>query len=142
MSQDKEAENEDGIFDQNYNPPSVPEEVRLRRALRRPNETSKRDREEHQVLHLPYRSWSKECHYGKGNHDQHRTGQEDDPLDRDTPTVSMDPEFMGDEKGPADDNPMVVSYDNATHAIRSFSTKKKGVTMWIAKALGMGLESQ
>ena len=50
--------------------------------------------------------------------------------------------MIGDEKVPADDNPMVVSYDNATHAIHSFATKKKGVTMWIAKAVGMGLESQ
>ena len=137
-----DADNEDGIFEQNYDPPPVPEEVRLRRALRRPNETSKRDREEHQVRHLLYRSWCKECHYGKGNHDQHRTGQEDDKLDKDIQTVSMDPAFKGDEKVPADDNPIVVSYDNATHAIHSFATKKKGVTMWIAKAVGMDLESQ
>ena len=121
--------------------PEPHEEARRPRALRRPGEPSKKEREEHRALHLPYRSWCRECVFGKGNHDQHRTGLEDDKLDKEIPTVSMDYAFPGDEKVPADDNPVLCTYDNAIDGIHVYVTKKKGVTMWIAKAIGTDLET-
>ena len=137
----EDKDDTEDVIEQTYEPPPVPEEARLPRALRRPGEPSKRERDEHRVLHLPYRSWCKECLYGKGNHDQHRTGVEEDKLDKDIPTVSMDYAFMGDDTVPAEENPILVTYDNATDNIRPYTTKKKGVTMWIAKAIGMDLEA-
>ena len=122
-------------------PPPIPDEVRLPRALRRPNEPSKRERDEHRVLHLPYRSWCKECVFGKGNHDQHRSGQEVDKLDKEVPTVSMDYFFFGDDHVKADDNPMLCTYDNATDAIHAYVTRRKGVTMWIAQAVNSDCEN-
>ena len=38
----------------------------------------------------------------------------------------MDFAFMGDDKAPADDNPMLISYDNATDSIHSYAKTKKG----------------
>ena len=68
-------------------------------------------------------------------------GNQDDKLDKDIPTVSMDYAFPGDEKVPADDNPVLCTYDNAVDGIHVYVTKKKGVNMWIAKAIGTDLET-
>lgn len=132
------------VIEQTYDPPSSPSvagEARLPRALRKPKELSKKEIQEHRVLHLPYRSCCKQCLYGKGNHDHHRAGGEEDRLDKEIPTVSMDYAFLGDDTVKAEEKPNLVSYDNATDTIHANATKKKGITGWIAKAIGMDLES-
>ena len=55
--------------------------------------------------------------------------------------MSLDYFFFGDDKVKADDTPMLCTYDNATDSIHAYVTKKKGVNMWIAKAVGTDLES-
>ena len=66
------------------------EEAKLPKALRRPGEPSKLERDQHRVLHMPYRSWCKYCVFGKGNHVQRRSGQEVDRLDKEIQTISID----------------------------------------------------
>ena len=140
-SVDKEDGDEPEIVEQTHEAPPQADEARLPRALRRPKEPSQREKEEHRVLHLPYRNWCRACLYGKGNHDPHRVGQEQDKLDKDVPMVSVDYTFMGDGVVTAEKNPMLCTYDNATDSLHLYVTREKGVNRWIAKAISSDLES-
>ena len=57
---------------------------------------SKREREEHEILHMPYRSWCDCCVRGRGVDSPHQAGRVSEELiDKDKPHISMDYEFPG-----------------------------------------------
>ena len=124
-------------------PPAMEErgEAVQTRPLRRPGQPSKKQiREHHQASHLPFRSWCKFCVEGRGRHDHHRSGQEVDKFDKQIPCVSLDYCFMGDDRVDAKECPILVSFDNNTGSVNAYAVKRKGVVMWLPKAIGLDLE--
>ena len=147
-----EADRQEGLAgdcadqDEVEEPPPAPpmdasgEAVRTR-TLRRPGQpTQKQIRDHKQASHLPYRSWCKFCVEGKGLHDHHRSGREEDKFDKQVPCISMDYCFMGDGETEAKENPILTTYDNNTGSLHTYVVKKKGVVMWLPKAIGSDLE--
>eukprot|EP00971_Amphidinium_carterae_P157586 3123971-Amphidinium_carterae.1 len=67
-------------------------------ARRRPEEPTKKELEEHSILHEPYRSWCSICVAGRALQDQHR---HQDRSDDAIPTIAMDYAYLhdGDEVG-------------------------------------------
>eukprot|EP00972_Heterocapsa_arctica_P090949 13417606-Heterocapsa_arctica.AAC.1 len=63
---------------------------------------TKREREEHEALHLPYRSWCKHCVRGRGRNRPHGSAINKDPEDEEAkenrvPRIGMDYFFVSQE---------------------------------------------
>ena len=96
------------------------------RLPRKQNQPSKREVEEHRRnSHLPYRPWCKLCVFGKGKHDQHRSG-----LKQKTNLTSKH----------ASENPILCTYDNGTGSLGAYVTKGKGLVPWLPKAVGSDID--
>ena len=118
------------------------EEAVVPRQLRRPNQPTQKQIDEHRCAsHIPYRSWCKWCVGGRGLHDPHKTGVEEDKLDKSIPCISMDYVFMGDSETSAEHNPILASYDNATDNIQVYVTRRKGAVIWLPRAMNADLEA-
>ena len=120
----------------------VSEEAVVPRQLRRPDQPTQRQIDDHrQAGHIPYRSWCKCCVEGRGLHDQHMAGAERDKLDKAVPCISIDYAFMGDDVTEANQNAVVCAYDNGTDSIMTYVTKKKGAVLWLPHAIVNDLEA-
>ena len=74
-----------------------------------PSPPSRQERLEHELTHLPFRSWCEFCVKGKCKADQHRaTGQ---LANSEVPVVSFDYAFMSDRGKPADSSEEVNEED-------------------------------
>ena len=73
------------------------EEFGNRRVVREhdPRQPSQQEKEEHQMTHLPFRSWCRHCIMGRGREEDCRKSMEEE---RQVPEVHLDYMFMGDEK--------------------------------------------
>ena len=74
--------------------------VRSPKKVQNPRVPTQADVDEHNMTHLPYRSWCTHCVRGRGEaHPHHKSGNEE----RDVPELHLDYCFMGkvDEEGPA-----------------------------------------
>ena len=87
--------------------------MRVRRA---PEEPTKKEREEHEATHIPYRSWCRHCVRGRAVNRPHRREQaeEGDEPDKKVPRVSMDYFFMSQQDEKAHDYPMLLVIDEST----------------------------
>ena len=103
-------------------------------ALRDPGQPTKREREEHELTHLPSRPWCEFCMRGRSQHDQHgAVERQDGPEEVAIPTVGLDYTFIGNRRTKASDNPMLVVYDNGTNALGAWQAFRKGPVERIAK---------
>ena len=74
-----------------------------------PSPPSRQERLEHELTHLPFRSWCELCVKGKCKADQHRaTGQ---LAESEIPVVSVDYAFMSDRGKPTDSGEEVKEED-------------------------------
>ena len=87
-----------------------------------PNMPSEREREIHEVTHIPYREWCEACVEGKAIDSPHKKSKEE----HDVPTVGMDYMFMG-SKGETSLIPILVVKDSASKSLITIPTKCKGV---------------
>ena len=73
------------------------EEFGSRRVVRKhdPRQPSEQEMEEHEMTHLPFRSWCRHCIMGRGQEENCRKAIEEE---RQVPEVYLDCMFMGDEK--------------------------------------------
>ena len=62
-------------------------EARKVKKMADPKLPSAEEVREHQLTHLPYRSWCKHCVRGRGQQQSHKTSQAED---RETPEIHMD----------------------------------------------------
>ena len=69
------------------------EEGRTAVGLTSPQKVSKKEREEHEKTHTPFRAWCKYCVKGRGQNTAHRR-QEDESPNAQVPRISMDHFFM------------------------------------------------
>ena len=73
------------------------EEFGNRKVVRKhdPRQPSQQEKEEHEMTHLPFRSWCRHCIMGRGREEDCRKSMEEE---RQVPEVHLDSMFMGDEK--------------------------------------------
>ena len=73
------------------------EEFGNRKVVRKhdPRQPSQQEKEEHEMTHLPFRSWCRHCIMGRGREEDCRKSMEEE---RQVPEVHLDYMFMGDEK--------------------------------------------
>ena len=99
--------------------------MRRVKQLKDPKLPTRAEREEHEVSHLPYRSWCRICVMGKGKEDAHRHGGHES----DITTVHMDYGFLGGkESEEAKLIPMIVAKDADTKTYLGAVVPKKGST--------------
>lgn len=109
------------------------EEIIMPKHMRDPGEPTKKEREEHEVLHLPYRPWCKWCVLGKGQSDHHVT-EKKDVADVTVPTISIDYMFLGTKNIKAKDRTVLAIFDNRTKAVMALMTHNKGPVEWVMNA--------
>ena len=95
----------------------------LKVALPDPREPTMEERREHNVTHIPFRSWCKHCVRGKSLGAAHRSGT--GSATRKVPTISLDYFYLGD----AEDNsqPNLIMTDSLTQRVFSMCMPCKGV---------------
>ena len=94
-------------------------------ALRLPPEPSERERREHAISHLPYRSWCRDCVRGKGLTTAHRKRNEsEDKADR-KPLVAMDYFYLGRDESKS--LPILAMVEERTGRTYAISMPEKGV---------------
>ena len=91
------------------------DEARVPRMLHDPGRPTRKEREEHWILHYPFRSWCKHCLRGKGVSGPHRCRSADDKefSKGRVPTISIDHCFLGSEaeEEHAASNPFLIVHD-------------------------------
>ena len=72
------------------------EEAMAPKLIRDPGQPTQKEREEHDVTHLPFRSWCRVCLEAKGKEDPHHRVREE-RKQQGVPVISIDYAFMGQE---------------------------------------------
>ena len=126
------------------------EEAEVAKVRRSPKGPTKREREQHEATHLPYRNWCRHCVRGRGRNRPHaaaRNEEEDDEdKERRVPKISIDYFFMGQEGDRAVEHPMIVMIDEATDNRYMRAVGKKGLgegteMEWLIKDMHEELKS-
>ena len=114
---------------------------------RKPEEPSKQEREEHEITHIPFRTWCRHCVRGKSKDSQHRTKKKEEKEEEKVPTISMDYMFLGRKgtNGVEEEDkmiPVLVIKDGQTKCIFAHVVPKKGGGMeWLAKKVVSDIEA-
>jgi hypothetical protein len=109
------------------------EEARVPVALRDPGQPTAQEIIEHNLTHVPYRSWCPDCVRGRGSHLSHKKQgiDKDDAI----PTISFDYAFLGgDEDFEKDETklmPVLVAKDSRSKYVFSSVVPKKGGHPWV-----------
>ena len=82
------VDSKDGVENEAEDGDSSEHGVFRPRMLIAPNPPSKQERMEHEVTHLPYRTWCAHCVRGRGRDDPHHDGPA--AADKEVPIISMD----------------------------------------------------
>ena len=109
-------------------------------ARKRPATPSRKEVEEHEVDHYPYRSWCRSCVAAAGRRDAHSSSA-GEKIDEDIATIACDYGFFTsrEDEGPgASENkyaPILVAKDEATKAVFSDVVHQKGADSYSVKVL-------
>ena len=105
----------------------------IRRGVEGP---TKKEREEHEATHCPYRSWCRHCVRGRGRNSPHfkKKGEEEEQEGK-VARVSMDYFFMSVDEEKASSNPIIVMIDESSGSVYARGTGKKGTAEmdWLIK---------
>jgi len=129
------------------------EEGREPKAMATPIGPTKKEREQHELTHVPFRSWCEHCVRGRGRRKVHRRAKKkdkDEELENVT-KVYIDFYYNGlredggaiaddEEAEIKGDSPGIVLYDDKTKAVASWIMSSKSVTKggpndWVPKAI-------
>ena len=101
------------------------EEARQPEVLRDPGAPTQKEIEEHNVTHLPFRSWCQHCVSGKAQDRPHRTRKEDQE-EKQVPEIVFDYGFLG---GKEDEETLAVQVarDRRTQMIFANVVPRKGM---------------
>ena len=107
-----------------------------------PRQPSQQEKEEHEMTHLPFRSWCRHCIMMRGREEDCRKSMEEE---RQVPKVHLDYMFMGDEKE-GETLAFLVARERETRAVLSTVVPRKTTGEWICRRLmawlrEIGLES-
>ena len=115
-------------------------EVKHTKGMRSPYQPTKQEREDHERVHIPFRSWCAHCVRGKSKASGHKSVG-DGGASRTKPIISMDYAYLSvpdglakDEKVKAEEKaekeghtPFFVMYDSESKSIYSYVAEHKGV---------------
>ena len=78
-----------------------------------PKGPTKKERQEHEALHIHYRSWCRHCVRGRARNKYHMRDSvgETEEKEHETARISMDYFFMSEEDRKASENPLLVMID-------------------------------
>ena len=124
------------------------EEARQPRIKRDPAQPTKAEKEEHDLFHIPYRSWCPACVIGKvvnSPHDRKEEDEEKAARTEEVPRIVMDYFYMGsaykglgkeqeEEKG-SRVAPYLAVFDESTGNGFAYDVQKTGVEEWIVLAV-------
>lgn len=92
------------------------------KTIKAPEQPSIREREEHEITHMPYRTWCDACVKGKAVTPHHRKlPEEHKSIQGGIPRISMDYLFMGQQ-------PYLIIKDSCTKCVHGLSVSNKGTT--------------
>ena len=102
------------------------EEVKTRKAPKGP---TRKEKEEHEATHIPYRDWCRHCVRGRATNRPHRVKAkgEEEAEQQKVPRISMDYFFMAQDGGRAAEYPMIVMLDESTDNRYMRAVGKKGL---------------
>ena len=105
------------------------EEGRTPKVRRRPKQPSKKEIEEHEATHIPFRSWCRHCLRGRGRNKPHRAQGPAQKEDADTvvPRIQFDYHFMSQEEERASKNPLLTMVDDVSGNVFVHAAGQKGV---------------
>ena len=108
--------------------PEEEDEGRQPKMLANPITVSKKQREEHELTHLPYRSWCAHCVRGRGRSTAHKA-KKGDTEEEETARVVMDYFYMHSSVGETDEDkcPSIVMVNEKTSERYARVVAKKGV---------------
>ena len=118
-------------------------------AIRNPETPRQAEIAEHELCHLPFRSWRTNCHRGKAKNDPHRKGQVNEGSEPNRPVISMDYMYMdldyvinaGDEHRKKVKEPILVIVDSKSKATFAHVVDHKGASdAWVAKRVVADIE--
>ena len=95
--------------------PGGSDEAVVPKIAKNPGDPTRREREEHDITHLPYRSWCRTCVEAKGKEDPHKKVSEIQP--EELPIVSMDYAFMSQEDQEGQTKIIVIKDQNQIHIL-------------------------
>ena len=105
------------------------EEVRVSVGKMSPKDPTKKQREEHERTHLPYRSWCEDCVRARARNAPHHKQKAEDPLEEiKVPRIHMDYFFMSREDEKASSNPILVIVDEKSGSRYARLVGKKGLS--------------
>ena len=88
------------------------EEARVATGRKSPKDPTRKEREEYELTHMPFRSWCEDCVKPRARNAHHRKKAPADPLEEvKVPRVHMDYFFMSREDEPASSKPLFVMAD-------------------------------
>ncbi|MDA8582760.1 hypothetical protein N9L68_00975 [bacterium] len=96
------------------------------RTCRKPKLPSKKEIEEHEATHLPFRSWCRFCVRGRGRNTPHR-GHEGVEEDDFVPRIALDYHFISQADEAASSNPVLTMVDSSVGAVFARAAGQKGV---------------
>lgn len=107
------------------------EEARGAMTRKKPATPSRREREEHELTHVPFRTWCKACMEGGGKNVPHRKRE---PRELTHPHVHIDYAFLRDERK-GDMIPIAVMREEESKALAGHAVPGKGDVEWVATQL-------
>ena len=108
------------------------EEAEGSKGINRGTKPSKKELEEHERTHLPFRNWCKHCVFGKAKSSPHRKA---DAREGEKPVVSIDYMYLHErkekgktrwDKSAEDGMPIVVMHDSDSKGVFAFVAPNKG----------------
>jgi len=109
---------------------------------------TKKEREEHEATHIPFRVWCRHCVRGRGRNSHHKKaeGEDKDVGEQRVPKISMDYHFMSKDDESAQKNPILTMVDEKTGAVYARAVGHKGIgdnneRQWVIESIVDELET-
>ena len=115
------------------------------KVIKDPGQPTSREINEHNVTHLPFRSWCPLCVQGRAKDDPHRS-IEQEVKETGTPIISMDYEYLGKRGRQAEEElggaPTIVMRCHRSKVTFAHVCKSKGASdTWVVKKLAKDIDS-
>ena len=105
------------------------EETRTPVKMNDPHAPSQKEREQHEMTHLPFRSWCWKCVFGRGKEMPHRRNKDEKVM----PEVHLDFMFLGPKDSPGDTVPCLVMREVVSNMVMAAVVPRKTTGLFAAK---------
>ena len=143
--QDKDEENERPQRGERQDEEEVQDqegdEGRAPKAARDPKQPTKVEVEEHNLTHVPFRTWCKFCIWGKACDRQHRRREDEGEAENSVVRIHLDYFYITKENEKRGQNPMLVVVDSRKKNVMGIATGSTGEVPWVAKKIADEIEA-